>query len=77
VVPAELEQLSPRELEVVRLVAGGASNAQIAEHLFLSQATVKTHVAAVLAKLGLRDRTQIVVFAHESGFVRPGERTEE
>jgi DNA-binding NarL/FixJ family response regulator len=70
--PAELGELSPRELEVLRLVARGASNAEIAEGLYLSPATVKTHVAAILGKLGLRDRTQVVVFAYESGFVRPG-----
>lgn len=75
--PAELDELSPRELDVVRLVARGDSNAEIAAGLYLSQATVKTHVAAILAKLGLRDRTQVVVFAYESGFVRPGSRSEE
>jgi DNA-binding NarL/FixJ family response regulator len=71
-VPAELHELSPRELEVLRLVASGASNAEIADGLYLSPATVKTHVAAILSKLRLRDRTQAVVFAYESGFVRPG-----
>jgi DNA-binding NarL/FixJ family response regulator len=76
-IPAELGELSPRELDVLRLVARGDSNAEIAEGLHLSQATVKTHVAAILAKLGLRDRTQVVVFAYESGFVRPGSRSEE
>jgi DNA-binding NarL/FixJ family response regulator len=76
-IPAELDELSPRELDVLRLVARGDSNAEIAEGLHLSQATVKTHVAAILAKLGLRDRTQVVVFAYESGFVRPGSRSEE
>lgn len=76
-VPAELEELSQRELEVLRLVAHGASNAEIAQDLHLSQATVKTHVAAILAKLGLRDRIQVVVFAYESGFVRPGSRSQE
>ena len=70
--PVELAQLSPREVEVLRLVARGDSNAEIAQLLFLSQATVKTHVAAILAKLDLRDRTQAVVFAYESGFVRAG-----
>ena len=76
-IPAELDELSPRELDVLRLVARGDSNAEIAEGLHLSQATVKTHVAAILAKLGLRDRTQVVVFAYESGFVRPGSPSEE
>jgi DNA-binding NarL/FixJ family response regulator len=75
--PPELDELSPRELDVLRLVARGDSNAEIAQGLYLSQATVKTHVAAILAKLGLRDRTQVVVFAYESGFVRPGSRSEE
>jgi DNA-binding NarL/FixJ family response regulator len=73
-VPIELQELSPREVEVLRLIARGDSNAEIAKHLYLSQATVKTHVAAILAKLHLRDRTQAVVFAYESGFVRPGSR---
>lgn len=72
-VPAELGELSARELEVLRLVARGEANAEIAAGLHLSQATVKTHVAAILAKLGVRDRTQAVVFAYESGFVRPGD----
>jgi DNA-binding NarL/FixJ family response regulator len=76
-IPAELDELSPRELDVLRLVARGASNAEIAAGLHLSQGTVKTHVAAILAKLGLRDRTQVVVFAYESGFVRPGSGSEE
>jgi DNA-binding NarL/FixJ family response regulator len=76
-IPAELDELSPRELDVLRLVARGASNAEISEGMHLSHATVKTHVAAILAKLGLRDRTQVVVFAYESGFVRPGSLSEE
>ena len=65
-------RLSPRELEVVDLVADGLSNAEIAEHLVLGETTVKSHVARILAKLDLRDRVQIVVFAYESGIVRPG-----
>jgi DNA-binding NarL/FixJ family response regulator len=65
-------RLSERELEVVRLVAQGLSNAEIAGKLFLSEATIKSHVARILAKLGLRDRVQVVVFAYENGIVRPG-----
>ena len=64
--------LSERELDVVRAVAEGLSNAEIAAKLYLSEATVKSHVARVLAKLDLRDRVQIAVFAYENGIVRPG-----
>jgi DNA-binding NarL/FixJ family response regulator len=63
-----------RELDVLRLVAAGRSNAEIAERLFLGEGTVKTHVARILAKAGVRDRTQAVVFAYEQGIVRPGAR---
>ncbi|WP_312018645.1 response regulator transcription factor [Streptomyces sp. I05A-00742] len=64
-------RLSDREAEVLRLMAAGLSNAEIAERLFLGAATVKTYVAGVLAKLGVRDRTQAVVAAYETGFVSP------
>jgi DNA-binding NarL/FixJ family response regulator len=65
-------RLSERELDVVRLVAQGLSNIEIAGKLYLSEATVKSHVARILAKLGLRDRVQVAVFAYENGIVRPG-----
>jgi DNA-binding NarL/FixJ family response regulator len=71
--PAAFEALSERELAVLRLVARGLSNAEIAAELFVSPATVKTHVAAILAKLDLRDRIQAVVAAYESGLLVPGD----
>jgi DNA-binding NarL/FixJ family response regulator len=75
VTPGALATLTPRETEVFRLVARGMSNAEIAATLIVSEATVKTHVAGVLAKLGLRNRAQAVVFAYESGMIRAGAGT--
>ncbi len=73
--PPGMEQLSPREQEVFRLLARGWSNQEVADHLVVGETTVKTHVTRILSKLGLRDRVQAVVLAYEAGIITPG-RTE-
>jgi DNA-binding NarL/FixJ family response regulator len=70
--PPELDELTARELEMLRYLARGLSNAEIAKEAFVSETTVKTHVARILMKLRIRDRVQAVVFAYEAGIVQPG-----
>ncbi len=71
--PAELAELTPRELEVLRELGKGRSNAEIGQPLFISETTVRTHINRVFSKLGLRDRVQAVVYAYEAGLIRVGD----
>jgi len=72
ILAGRIDSLTPREAEILRLVARGLSNAEISEALFIAEQTTKTHVGRILSKLGLRDRAQVVVFAYETGLIRPG-----
>jgi DNA-binding NarL/FixJ family response regulator len=75
--PVPVAALTPRERDVLDLLVAGLSNPQICDRLFISDATAKTHVARILQKLGVRDRVQVVIYAYETGLVRPGSQGED